>query len=529
MLRRAIAALLLAACALAATPSAALAETILNRGNAGEPGSLDPHFISGTWEANIVGDILMGLATEDPAARPIPGAAERWEVSADGKTWTFHIRNHLWSDGTPVTAQDFVFAWQRLLNPKTAAVYAYAMYVVKNAQAIASGKLPVSALGAHAMDDRTLVVELEHPAPYLLELAMHQTWFPLPRRVVQAKGNQWARPANYVSNGPYLPLEWVTNDHVTLVKNPRFYDAAHVRIDRVVYYPTNDAEAALKRMRAGELDVLDPFAASQIRWLRANMPRAIQTGPYLAVAYVAFNLHRKPFDDARVREAINLAYNREAVVSKILQLGEPPAYSIVPPNVANYPGGAAIPFRALGYPARLARAQMLMVAAGYGPNNRLRTTYATTTNPDNRRIAAAFQSMMKPIYVDIDIVISDVQIQYHKLDVQDFDLGAASWIADFNDAMDFLGLFRSTSGKNYGRYSNPRVDSLLGRADQEKDARARGQLLLQAEKLILADFVWVPTRFLNVTDLVQPYVKGWVTNIRDFNRTRWLSLEPHGN
>ena len=137
--------------------------------------------------------------------------------------------------------------------------------------------------------------------------------------------------------------------------------------------------------------------------------------------------------------------------------------------------------------------------------------------------------MMKPIYVDIDIVISDVQIQYHKLDVQDFDLGAASWIADFNDAMDFLGLFRSTSGKNYGRYSNPRVDSLLGRADQEKDARARGQLLLQAEKLILADFVWVPTRFLNVTDLVQPYVKGWVTNIRDFNRTRWLSLEPHGN
>jgi len=530
MLRRVAA--MFAACAILAVPgwsNPSGAETVLNRGNAGEPGSLDPHFISGTWEANIVGDIMMGLTTEDPAARPIPGAAERWEVSADGKTWTFHIRNHLWSDGTPVTAADFVFAWRRLLDPKTAAVYAYALYVVKNAQSIASGKMPPSALGVRATDDRTLVVALEHPAPYLPELAMHQTWYPLPRRVVQAKGNRWARPENYVGNGPYLPLEWSTNDHVTLVKNPRFYDAAHVRIDRVVYYPTTDAIGAQKRMRAGEIDTLDPFAASQIHWLRRTMPAAIRMGPYLATAYVAINLHRKPFDDVRVREAINLAYNREAVVNQILQLGEPPAYSIVPPNVANYPGGATMSFRALSYNQRIARARILMAQAGYGPNRRLHTTYATTTNPDSRRIGAAFQAMMKAIYIDADIVNSDVHIQYHKLDVQDFDLAAASWIADFNDAMDFLGLFRSTSGKNYGRYSNPRVDALLARADQEKDARARGQLLLQAEKQILADFVWVPTRFLNVTDLVQPYVKGWVINMRDFNRTRWLWVEPHGD
>src|SRR5262249_6325786 len=236
-----------------------------------------------------------------------------------------------------------------------------------------------------------------------------------PRHVVQAKGAQWARPQNYVANGPYVPLEWATNDHVTLVKNPRFYDAARVRIDRVVYYPSTDAIQAQKRMRAGEIDILDPFAATQIHWLRANMPAAIKMGPYLAVAYVAINQHKAPFNDPRVREALNLAYNREAVATQILQLGEPPAYGVVPPNVANYPGGATMAFRALSYPQRIARAQMLMQQAGFGPAHRLRTTYATTTNPDSRRIAAAFQAMVKPIYVDAEIVNSDVHIHYHKL------------------------------------------------------------------------------------------------------------------
>lgn len=524
MLRRALAAFALA-CAFALPANA---ETVLNRGNAGEPGSLDPHFISGTWESNIVGDILMGLTTEDAAARPIPGAAERWNTSADGKTWTFHLRNAVWSDGKPVTAADFVFAWQRLVDPKTAAVYAYALYAVKNAAVIASGKMAPSALGVRAIDDRTLVVQLEHPAPYLPELALHQTWYPLPRHVVQAKGNRWARPENYVGNNAYRPLEWTTNDHVTLVRNPRFYDATHVQIDRVVYYPTADPAAALTRMRAGEIDTLDPFAATQLRWLRANMPAAIKLGPYLAVAYIAFNLHRKPFDDVRVREAMNLAYDREAVVNRILQLPQQPAYSIVPPNVANYPGGATMPFRVLALPKRIARAQALMQQAGFGPNHRLRVTYSTSTNPDSRRTAAAVQAMFRAIYVDVEIVTSDLPTLYHKLDVQDFDLGSAIWIADFNDAMDFLGLFRSTSGKNYGRYANREVDALLARADQEKDVRARGDILLTAERRILADYPWILTRFPGVTDLVQPYVKGWVTNIRDVNRTRWLSVAPHG-
>ena len=191
-----------------------------NRGNGGELKSLDPHFIDGQWESNIVGDMLMGLATEDAAARPIPGAAERWDISADGKTWTFHIRKHVWSDGQPVTSHDFAFAWRRLLDPKTGAPYAYNMWVVKNAEAISAGKLPPSALGVATPDDRTFVVQLEHPANYLPELLTHQTAYPIPRHTFLRFGNAWARQQNYVANGPYIVKEWIPNDRVTLVKNP---------------------------------------------------------------------------------------------------------------------------------------------------------------------------------------------------------------------------------------------------------------------------------------------------------------------
>lgn len=498
---------------------------ILNRGNGGEPKSLDPQHIDGSWEANIVGDMLMGLTTEDAAGRPIPGAATSWTVSPDGLTWTFHIRRHVWSDGAPVTAQDFVFAWRRLMNPANAAPYAYNMWVVKSGRAISEGKLPVSALGAKAANDSTLVVTLEHPAPYLPQLLDHFTAYPLPRHTVEKFGDSWSRPDRYVANGPYIVKEWVPNDHITLVKNPKFYDAKHVRIDTVNYYPTTDSSAALKRMRAGELDTQDPLPALEIGWLRAHMADALNIAPYLGVSYVSINMRRKPFGDARVREALNLAYDRETVTAKLLRLGSQPAYSIVPPNVADYPGGAHMAFEGMSRAQRIAKAQELMRAAGYGPNHRLAAMYDTTTNPDSLRIAAAVQAMMRAIYVDLTIEQSDVQVHFQKLQDHDFDLAAASWIADYNDATNFLDLLLSYGGKNYGGYDNPAYDKLLERADHQADATARGKLLEQAEQTALNDYAWIPTRFLVTRDLVQPYVKGWVANNRNINRTRWLWIE----
>jgi oligopeptide transport system substrate-binding protein len=450
---------------------------VLNRGNGAEPKSLDPHHSEGTWEVNVIGELIVGLTTEDAEAKPIAGAAESWETSPDGKTWTFHLRDHQWSDGQPVTADDFIYAWQRILNPKTAAQYASLLYI-------------------------------------------------LPRHKVEALGDAWTKPGDYVCNGPYRLTEWVPNDHITLEKNAKFYDAGNVKIDRVVFYPTVDADAALKRFRAGELDVQDPLPASQIDWLRQNMPDVLQINPYLGIGYIVANQKRKPFDDVRVREALNLAYDRETVSDKILRLGEPPAYSFVPAGIANYPDGNTFDFKPLPYPERIKRGQELMKQAGFSEQNRLKTTYSISTAPDARRVAAAVQQMWKQIYVDIEIVPSEVQVNYLKLQNADYDIGGAGWIADYNDARNFLFLLMTNNGGlNYGRYSNPKFDQLMEQSDQEPDTQKRGKLMAEAEAIAMKDYAWIPTLHLVTTNLVRPYVKGWVPNIRDFHRTRWQSID----
>ncbi len=501
---------------------AASALTVLNRGNGGEIKSLDPQFVDGLNESNIEGDLLIGLLTLDAGGRAIPGAATSWSTSGDGKTWTFHLRDHLWSDGRPVTAEDFVFAWRRLLDPATGAAYAYNLWVVRNAHAISDGKMPPTALGVRAVDDKTLVVTLEHPAAYLPELLTHDTAYPLPRHIVLAKGNAWSKPGNFAGNGPYVPREWIANDHVTLVKNPLFYDAAHVRIDVVNYYPTPDSDAALRRFRAGELDTQTPIPLTEIEWLRRTMPAALHTKPMLGLSYISINMHRPPLDDRRVRRALNLAFDREIITAKVLRLGEPPAYGIVPPGIANYPGGVSLDFRGLAQAERLAKAQWLMRQAGFGPDNHLRLNFETFDEPNNKRIAAVMQAMMRAIWVDIDITVIDGATHGRNMRQGSFDLGAASWFADFNDASNFLDLLRSDAGNNYGKYRNPAFDRMLDTAQQEPDAKRRGQLLAAAERMALEDYPWIPMRYRVTQDLVQPYVKGWVDNVRDLNRTRWL-------
>jgi oligopeptide transport system substrate-binding protein len=406
---------LLAACSPSGNSQSVHATDHLVRGNGPEIKSLDPHYIDGQWEANVVGDALIGLTTDGPDGKPIPGAATSWETSADGKTWTFHMREHVWSDGQPVTAQDFVYAWRRILEPARGAPYAYYLWLVQNAHEISNGALPPSALGVSAPDDRTLVVHLVHPAPYMLEYLLHQAVFPVPRHVVEKLGNDWAKPRNYVANGPYIPAEWIANDHVTLVKNPKFYDADNVRIKTIIYKPSQDALAALESVRAGELDTQNILASSEIGWMRKHIPRALQINTFLGLSYITPNFRRKPFDDLRVREAIALTMNREIVTTHILRLGMPVAYSIVPPGVANYPGGAALDFKSLPYEKRILRAQRLMRDAGYGPTNRLHTTYSTIPTPDSKRSAAVLQALLRNVYIDIDIDQTDTQIFYKKL------------------------------------------------------------------------------------------------------------------
>ena len=519
---------LLAACSRAGTSSQTVhAPDYLVRGNGSEIKSLDPHYIDGQWEANVVGDALVGLTTDAADGSPMPGAATSWETSPDGKTWIFHMRDHVWSDGQPVTAEDFVFAWRRILEPSRGAPYAYYLWLIKNAKAISDGKMPTTALGVSAKDDKTLVVQLEHPAPYMLQYLLHQSVFPVPRHAVLAKGDAWARPENYVANGPYIPKEWVPNDHVTLVKNPKFYDAAHVRIQTIIYKPSSDTLAALKSIRAGELDTQNLIPSAEISWMRSHIAGALQIHTFLGVAYLAPNFAHKPFDDIRLRRAIALVYDRETVTSKIYKLGEKPAYHFVPPGIADYPDKAGFDFRSWPYEKRLAAARKLIAEMGYGPDRHLRFNYDTTTTPDAKRGAATLQSMLRRIYIDIDIVNTDTQIFYKKLQEGQFDLSTGAWIGDFDDPGTFLDLLKTGGGNNYGRYHSDKFDALYAQAQQTLDVKTRGELLSQAEQVALDDYAVIPTRFLVTQDIVEPYVKGWIPNVRDFNRSRWLWIDPH--
>lgn len=500
--------------------------TELHRGNGGEPATLDPHLSDNQLESWIIGDMLMGLYTEGPDAAPIFGAAESVETSADGRTWTFTLRDHTWSDGTPVTADDFVFAWRRILDPKTAAVYAKILYPFKNARAINAGEAAPESLGARAVDARTLELKLDEAAPYLPQLLCHQTAFPVPKHVVEEKGRDWARAGTYLANGPYVLSEWRPNDHIRLAKNPRFYDAAALKIETVYFYPTQDQSSALKRFRAGELDTNDNIPSAQLDWVRDNLGDALRMEPYLGSAYLTLNARRKPLDDIRVREALSLATDRETITGKVLRFGEPAAYSIVPPATSNYPATETLPFKETPFADRVARAKELLQQAGFGPDKRIALKFNTTSATDQKRVAAALQQMWREVFVDLEIVQSDVVIHYAVLKEHDFDVGTAGWIADFDDAKNFLFLFLSNNAEfNYGGFDSPEFDALYAQAAQTADAAARGKILAQAERLALDSHTSIPMRFPVTRNIVQPYVKGWITNKRDTNRTRWLSIE----
>ena len=331
--------MLVAAAMMAATfagAGQAAAESVLHVGNMGEPASLDPHYVSGTWENRIVGDMFLGLTTEGPDGKTVPGAAESWTISPDGLVYTFKLRKHSWSDGKPVTAEDFVFAMRRILNPETAAEYASLLYTVKNGEAVNTGKAKPEELGVRAVDAGTLEITLEGPTPYFLDQLPHYTAYPVPKHVVEDLGKDWSKQGNIVSNGAYKLQEWVPNDHITLVKNAEFYAADSVSIDKVVLYPQEDRTAVQKRFRAGEIDVATDFASDQIDWLKANMPKETRIAPYLGIYYYPINTRKPPFDDKRVRQALSMAIDRDAIVDKVMKTGEIAAYSFVPPGTLNY-------------------------------------------------------------------------------------------------------------------------------------------------------------------------------------------------
>jgi oligopeptide transport system substrate-binding protein len=499
----------------------------LHIGNQSEPLSLDPHQASGTWENRIIGDMLVGLTTDDPQGRPIPGMATEWTTSADGLVWTFKLRDAKWSDGVPVTAADFVFAWQRIMTTKPPAKYASLLYVIRNAEKIYDGRIKdVNELGVKAIDDKTLVVTLEHPAPYLPGLLTHYTSFPIPKHVVEKFGDDWIKAENFVGNGPFKLEQWKPNDFVHVVRNTNYWDNANVCLNQIYYYPISDDNAAERRVRTGSLDVNTTFAGSRLEEINKVLPGYARVHGYTGLTYYIFNMRKAPFTDARVREALSMVVDREFITKEITKGGQQPAYSLVPPGIAQYQSGAArASFQGQPIEARLARAKALLEEAGFGPNKPLKFTFSHRSTGDNPRIAPVVQQQWAKIapWVQVQILGSETQINYEKLRNGDFDVGDAGWVSDFNDAKNFTYLLQtSTDQLNYGRYSNARYDALMEAADVEKDANKRAKMMQDAEALMMSENGILPLYFLTNRNLVSPRVTGWVDNAVDIHRARYL-------
>lgn len=509
-----------------ARPDCPEGQVCLLMGNGSEPATLDPHKATGTWESRILSDAFMGLTQDDPEGNAIPGMAERWSVSEDGLVWTFYLREASWSDGVPVTADDFVFSLRRILNPETASEYASLLYFIEGAKAVNEGAAALETLGVRAIDARTLEIRLVHPAPYLTEVAKHQTMFPVPKHVVERLGEAWVQPQNIVSNGPYVIDAWRLGDYVKLTKNPRFYEAETVCVDQVYYYPTTDAASAERRVRRGELDLNFDIQSNRIAFLREQIPDYVRTHTYLGVTYMAFNSNVPALKDVRVRQALSMAVDRDFITGKLLRGGQEPAYTFVPPGVANYMPAEPPEWAAWTFERRQDEARRLLAEAGYGPDNPLKLEIKHRNSPDPTLFMPAIQADWKAVGVDVSLAQNETQIAYAAYRARDFEVADAGWVADYNDAMSFLYLNQSTTGsQNYGDYKNPRYDELLRLADNEADAEQRARYLAEAEAIMLRDAPIVPLFFLINRALVNPKITGWVDNIIDHHRTRFLCVE----
>jgi oligopeptide transport system substrate-binding protein len=507
--------------------------SVIRRSNAAEPDSIDPHKAQGTWENNIIGDMLIGLMTLDAKANRINGAAESYTITPDGLTYTFKIRKDMnWSDGVPVTAGDFVYAFQRILNPKTAAPYASIIYPILNARVVNEGKLPVGAVGARAIDAKTLEIKLEQPTPFFLELLTHYTTYPVPKHQVEKLGDVWIKPGNYVANGPYKLAEWVPNSYIKLLKNKSFYGAASVQTDEIDYLPISDSSIVLKRFQAGEINTTNDFPTRQYRDMKAGkvdavLPAEAHAVPFVSTVYIQFNTQIKPFDDPRVRRALSLAIDRSIITDKVLGAGQVPAYAFIPPGMANYgAGGPQLDFKDWPMAKRRAEAVALLKQAGYRPDHPLSFTFRYRDTVDIRRISIAYQGMWAAIGVKAALLNLEVKVLYTALRTQDFEVSDAGWVADYNDPQNFLFLLQSSSGQmNYGKYANPKFDSLMDEASRTLDLAKRAGLLRAAEQIELDEEPLVPVYFNVSRSLVSHKVHGWQDNVLDWHRSRFLSID----
>lgn len=499
-------------------------------GNQNEPASLDPHILTSITDFRIAVALYEGLTAYDEAtAQPVPAVAERWEVSTDGLVYTFHLRPAaLWSNGDPVTARDFTYSFRRMLTPKFGATYAYMLWPIKNAQAFNAGTLADFAqVGVTAIDDATLRLTLERPTPYLPALAAHSTWLPVHRATIEKFGKLedretlWTRPGNLVGNGPFVLTEWRPNARLAAAKNPHYWGAAHNRLERLVFFPIENSGVEERNFRAGQLHVTFAVPPTKIDSYRQHTPERLRIDPWIYTDYLSFNVTKPPLDNAKLRRALALAVDRDAIARTVFRGAAQPALTLTAADHSGYvpPERPAVDFAA---------ARALLAEAGFPGGRGLPILPLQTGNDDiYPKVAETIQAMwQRELGVRIAIEPLEVKTLLQNAQTLAYTISFLGWGADYADPSTFLDILRTGSGNNHTGWGSKDYDGLLDQAANTANPQSRFQTLQSAEALLLEAAPITPYIHVARAYLIHPAVKNWLPAPLSYHRYQLVRLEP---
>ncbi len=502
-------------------------ESVLNRGNGVEPESLDVHRAASTEAHDVQRDIGEGLTGLTPQGELRAAAAERWEVSADGRQYTFWLRpDARWSNGELVTAEDFVFSYRRLVDPATAALYVKSVSDIENAAEIIAGDRPPSELGVIATDTHTLEIRLRHAVPYFLNLLTHPSMFPVHRGSLEEHADAHTRPGNLVGNGAYKLVDWQVGSVIELMRNEHYWDNANTAIDRVRHYVTSEPMSELSRYRAGELQVTRTIPPEAFAQMQAQRPAEVRVSAALSVYYYGLNMTVPVLsENPKLRQALSMAIDREVIAHDIVGRGEKPAYGWVPDGIAGYQG-RRFPYASMPAEERLATAKQLYREAGFGANKPLRLELRYNTSDTHKRIALAAQSMWHELPgLEIALINEEFQVLVDNIRQREItQIFRLLWIGDYDDPHTFLSTLESDNPSNFTAYQSKIFDSLMQRAAESTDPVRRNVFLGEAESEMLADHPLIPLYFMVNKSMVSPQVEGWGDNVLNYHYSQHLSL-----
>ncbi len=502
--------------------------SVLRRGNGAEPQTLDPHRAEGVPAANILRDLYEGLISEAPDGQLIPGVAKNWVLNADGTQYIFQLReNARWSNGDLLTAEDFVYSFQRSIDPSTGSSYSQVLSSIVNVDAIIAGNAAVESLGVKALDNYTLQITLKAPTPYFLSLLTHSTTYPVHQASVEKWQGHFSRPGRLVSNGAYVLADWVVQSKITLDKNPLYWNTNNTQINRVTYYAIDDASQELQRYWADEIDWTESIPIGQVDWIKEKFGKQLNISTYLGTYYLGLNVSQPPFkDQPDLRRALWLAIDRNIIVDKITAAGELPAYSWVPPGVMHYKSQQT-PDHDWSSQQRLSEAKRFYQQAGYSLDKPLKVELLYNTSDNHKRIALAVAAMWKEALGVETVLINEEWKVFldHRKQLDQTQVVRGGWIADYNDAWSFAELMQSNNEMNNTGYSNRDYDLLLSEAAVQTNLDERQQLLQKAEQILLQDTPVIPLFFYVSKSLIKPYVKGVVGNVMDHHYSKNLSVK----